>query len=96
MFWTVFGILPFMAASMPLFDVGLISWAGEWIGFVYGLELSLVDILAVAALLSFGPGRIPLWCKLPLLIYIGAAALSMLQAYEPLAASFGATPARSE
>lgn len=89
LFWTVFGILPFMAASMPLFDVGLISWAGEWIGFVYGLELSLVDILAVAALLSFGPGRIPLWCKLPLLIYIGAAALSMLQAYEPLAASFG-------
>ncbi len=88
-FWTVFGMLPFLAAAVPLFDIGIISWAGEWIGFVYSLEITLVDILAIAALLSFGKGRIPAWCKVPLLLYVFAASLSMFQADEPVAASFG-------
>lgn len=90
LFWMAFGLLPFLAAAMPLFDIGIISWAGEWIGFVYGLEITVVDILAVAALLSFDKGRLPLWCKLPLLFYVAAVALSILQADEPVAASFGA------
>lgn len=90
MFWMAFGLLPFLAAAIPLFDIGIISWAGQWIGFVYGLELSLVDILAFAALLSFDKGRLPLWCKLPMLFYVAAAALSIFQADEPVAASFGA------
>lgn len=91
MFWTAFGMLPFFAAALPMFDVALITWAGDWIGFVYSLEITIVDIFALAALLSFAPGggSIPAWCKLPLLLYVGAAALSMLQATQPLAAAFG-------
>lgn len=88
-FWTVFGALPFFAAAIPLFDVGLLSWAGSWVGFVYGLQISIVDILAAAALFSLPRGKLPLWCKLPFLLYILAAALSLLQAAEPVAASFG-------
>lgn len=88
--WTAFGMLPFLAASIPLFDIGIISWAGDWIGFVYGLEVSLVDVLAFAMLLSFERGRIPLWCKLPVLAYLAAVVLSLFQAHEPVAASFGA------
>lgn len=57
---------------------------------MYGLEITLLDILAVAALLSFDRGRIPLWCKLPLLLYIAATVLSIFLAREPMAASFGA------
>lgn len=88
LFWTAFGLLPFLAAALPLFDIGLVSWAGNWIGFVYSLEVTVVDMLALAALFAI-PGRIPWWCKLPLLVYLAAAALSMFQADEPLAASFG-------
>lgn len=90
LFWTLFGMLPFLAAALPLFDIGLVSWAGNWIGFVYSLEVTVVDILALAALFAIPGGRIPWWCKLPLLVYLAAAALSVFQADEPLAASFGA------
>lgn len=83
-------MLPFLAASMPGFGIGLITWADEWIGFVYGLEVSIVDVLAFAALLSFSRGRIPFWCKLPLLLYLATVLLSLFQADEPLAAFFGA------
>lgn len=89
-FWTLFGMLPFLAAALPLFDIGLVSWAGSWIGFVYSLEVTVVDILALAALFAVPGGRIPWWCKLPLLLYLAAAVLSVFQADEPLAASFGA------
>lgn len=91
LFWIAFGTLPFLSAALPLFDIGIATLAGEWIGFVYSLEVTLIDIMAIAALLSFSPGGgpIPAWCKLPLLLYVGATALSMLQAENPLAASFG-------
>ncbi|MBB6468480.1 O-antigen ligase [Aminobacter lissarensis] len=88
-FWIGFGALPFFAAAIPLFDVGLLSWAGRWVGFVYGLQISIVDILAASALFAMPRGKLPLWCKLPFLFYILAAALSLLQAAEPVAASFG-------
>lgn len=88
--WMAFGTLPFLAAALPLFDIGLVSLAGSWIGFVYSLEVTIIDILALAALFAIPGGRIPWWCKLPLLVYVLAAALSIFQADEPLAASFGA------
>lgn len=89
-FWTVFGMLPFFSAAMPMFDMGIVSLAGSWIGFVYSLEVTIIDILAVAAFLALPAGRLPLWCKLPFLAYVVAVTLSIFQADEPLAASFGA------
>lgn len=88
-FWTAFGALPFFAATIPGFDVAFISWAGTWIGFVYGLQISIVDLLAVAAFFALPRQPLPMWCKLPFLFYILAAALSLLQAEQPVAASFG-------
>ncbi|GAA2880182.1 hypothetical protein GGQ99_003930 [Aminobacter niigataensis] len=88
-FWIVFGALPFFAAAIPMFDIGLLSWSGYWIGFVYGLQVTIIDLLAAAVLFTLPRGRLPMWCKLPFLLYIFAAALSLLQADEPVAASFG-------
>lgn len=89
-FWFTFGALPFFASAVPLFDVGIISWAGSWIGFVYALQISIIDILAAAAFFAMPPrGKLPLWCKLPFLLYLLAASLSLFQASEPVAASFG-------
>lgn len=88
-FWIGFGAAPFFAAVAPVFDIGVITWAGHWIGFVYSLEITVVDIMAVAALLAVrGPGT-PLWTKLPLILFVTAAAASMVQAAEPLGAFFG-------
>ncbi|MEJ6781133.1 O-antigen ligase family protein [Aminobacter sp. Piv2-1] len=89
LFWTLFGLLPFLAAALPLFDIGIISWAGEWVGFVYSLEITIVDILALAALLAVPGGPVPWAYKVPLLIYIAVASLSIFQATEPLATTFG-------
>ena len=88
-FWVVFGAAPFFLATVPLFDIGLISWGGYWTGFVYGMELSLLDFLALAAFFSLQRQRTPLVYFAPFLLYLVAAALSMLQAAEPLAAFFG-------
>lgn len=88
-FWVIIGMLPFFSAVFPMFDIGLISWGDHWIGFVYSLELTIVDILALAAFFAL-PGRgLPWWCKLPALFFVIAAGLSMLQADEPLGAFFG-------
>lgn len=87
--WVMVGLLPFLAAALPLFDIGIISWAGDWIGFVYSLEITMVDILALAALLAIPGGPLPWAYKAPLLVYIAAAALSVFQATEPVATTFG-------
>ncbi len=88
-FWIFFGAAPFFLASVPLFDIGLVSWGGRWIGFVYGMELSILDFLALAAFFSLPRQRTPVVYFLPFALYLAAAALSMLQAAEPLAAFFG-------
>lgn len=89
LFWIIFGMLPFFSAVFPMFDIGLISWGDHWVGFVYSLEITIVDILALAAFFAL-PGRgLPWWCKLPTLFFVIAAGLSMLNADEPTGAFFG-------
>lgn len=88
-FWVVFGMLPVVAPVMPLFDIGIITWSDHWIGFVYSLELTILDILALAMFLAL-PGRgLSWWCTLPALFFVAAAGLSVLNADQPLGAVFG-------
>lgn len=89
MFWVCFGAGAFFLATVPLFDIGLISWSDRWAGFVYGVELSVIDFLAILAFFTLPRARTPLLWFVPFALYILAAALSMLQAAEPLAAFFG-------
>jgi hypothetical protein len=88
-FWICFGAAPFFLATVPLFDIGLISWGDRWVGFVYGMELSVIDFLAILAFFTLPRSHTPLLWFAPLVLYILAAAFSMLQAAEPLAAFFG-------
>lgn len=88
-FWVVFGMLPLIAPVLPLFHIGLITWTGRWIGFVYSLELTILDLMAMAMFFTL-PGRgLSWWCKLPALLFLLASALSVLQADHPLGAVFG-------
>lgn len=90
-FWTIFGTLPFLAATLPMFATGVVTFEG-WIGFVYSLEITLLDILAIAGLMSLGARSvsIPFRYTLPVMFFVFTAILSIFQADEPLAAMFGA------
>ncbi|WP_182085897.1 O-antigen ligase family protein [Aureimonas sp. ME7] len=89
LFWVVVGALPFLAPGLPVFDIGLVSWADTWVGYVYGLEVTVLDIAMLAAFFAFRGSPLPLWLKLPALVFGLALALSMGQADEPMAAFFG-------
>lgn len=88
-FWITFGAAAFFLASVPLLDIGIISWGEGWTGFVNGIELSALDFLAVIAFFILPRYKTPFIYFIPFILFILAAAISMLQAAEPLAAFFG-------
>ena len=63
------GLLPFVLAPLHLY-IGPISWSG-WRGPVKGIEVSVLDSIAVALLIVVGPTRMPAVSK------IGLAAISV-------------------
>ncbi len=71
-----FGILPFLVNWANL-DVAIISWA-QWLGYVKGLLLSIIDIIAISVIYVNKRS----WRNLPflglMLAYLLAAILSML------------------
>lgn len=94
------GFLPFAIHALHLY-MAAISWTDwpvtdiaipfgqvEWPGYVKGLEISALDVLALALYLSLPPARHPLPFRLPMVLYFVAASLSLFQAEEPIAASF--------
>ena len=86
-FWILFGFLPFLLPSVPQLDIAIISWP-HWIGLLSGLEVTVVDVFTIAAFFSLPRARSPFPFGLPLLLYILAVCLSVLQADEPVAAIF--------
>jgi O-antigen ligase len=82
MIWIIMGLLPFVLDERHLY-LALVSWAG-WPGYVMGVELSVLDLLAVAIYLSLprtGPSP-PFWISMAL--YFLAAVLAAFQAESPL------------
>lgn len=83
--WAMLGFLPFVLGPWNLY-IAPVSWA-YWPGFVKGLELSLLDAVAVAVLVS-APGRGRVTPKWPFLLYIGAVLLSVLVSGVWIASTF--------
>lgn len=80
------GVLQFVGGLLHL-TVAPISWA-YWPGFAKGVELSLVDAIAVALILA-APARARVaHLRWPILFYILCVLVSMTQADEPQAAFF--------
>lgn len=88
-FWIFFGAAAFFMSSIPLLDIGLINAPDNWVGFVYGLEVSVIDYLAFIAFLILPRHRTPFWFFLPCLVFTGIAAISVSQAMHPTIALFG-------
>lgn len=79
------GFLPFVL-GFPGLDIALVSWP-EWLGFAHGIEVTLIDVLALSLYLGQRKARdVPF--KAVISLYFAAIALSLTQAELPLAASF--------
>ncbi|MDO9383499.1 MAG: O-antigen ligase family protein [Hyphomicrobiaceae bacterium] len=86
-FFILIGILPYLFKSVSGLDVGLISW-NERSGIVSGLELTMVDILAMVIYLSLPRSGQPVPFFAVFGLYFLALCLSMFQAESLLAGSF--------
>lgn len=87
--WFCLGCFPFLLSAIPFFDIGILSWGDQWIGFVHGVEVSAVDFVAILCFLSLKRPRLAVWHLVPLMLWIATAAISMTQAPQPMAAFFG-------
>jgi len=81
--WMLVGFFPFVLTNLH-FYVAVDSWA-EWIGYVHGAEISLLDVLAVALYLSLPASRDGLPFRLSMALYFVAVLFSALQAELPVA-----------
>jgi O-antigen ligase len=79
------GFLPFVLSAGHLY-LAVISW--DWVGYVKGAEISVLDLIALAIYLSLpGPkGGLPFRWSMSL--YFAVTSLSAIQAMYPMAALF--------
>jgi len=87
-FWMLFGLLPFLTPAFSPLDIAIVSWWPHWIGLLSGLEVTAVDIFALAAFFILPPGRNPYRFHYSAALYLLAVSLSVTQAEEPVAALF--------
>jgi O-antigen ligase len=80
--WTVVGLLPFLSS----FDMALVFF-GERPGDTHGIEVALIDWIALTMLIARGRWSRPLPFRAGIAAYIGVAALSVTQAYWALGAA---------
>ena len=86
--WIVLGALPFVSMAMPFLDVALISWGEFWTGYVPGLQVTAVDVIAVFLYFTVRTRTNKISYNIPFLLYLAALSLSVLQAEMPLASGF--------
>src|SRR5271155_3511613 len=83
----VIGCLPFLLSPFHLY-MAAISWE-YWPGYVKGIEISTLDVLALSVIFALPPRTnysIPL--KFPMAFYFIASALSIMQADVPMGSEF--------
>lgn len=87
-FWVLLGIIPFITRVVPLFDIALITWHEFWVGYVPGLQVSAIDLVAIAIYFTVNHQRNSIRYHFPFLLYLAAISLSLFQADMPLASIF--------
>jgi O-antigen ligase len=84
--WILMGFLPFVVGDFHLY-MAAVSWP-LWPGYVKGMEISVLDVLAVAIYLALPTKRFALPFRLSSALYFLAVLLSVLQATVPMATLF--------
>ena len=93
--WVLIGALPFFVGGLGFNEDGgplrsymaVISWP-MWPGYAKGLEVSLIDILALSLLLSLPPPRFSAPMKAAALLYFLTILISAIDAPAPMAVGF--------
>ena len=84
--WTTVGLLPLITAPLHLY-VAPISWA-MWPGYVKGIEVSLLDAVALAICLSAGRDLRQVRMRTPLVLYLCVVAFAVPFSDVPMAGLF--------
>jgi O-antigen ligase len=84
--WMLMGFLPFGLGEFHLY-MAAISWP-QWPGYVKGLEISVLDVLALAMYLSIPRAGKALPFRLSMALYFLAVVLAVFQSAVPIAALF--------
>lgn len=84
--WMLMGFLPFVIAAFHLY-MAVISWPG-WPGYAKGVEISVMDPLALALYLSLPRKGFPLSFRFSMALYFLAVLLSVIQSPVPMSALF--------
>jgi hypothetical protein len=87
-FWILVGIIPFITRVVPFFDVALITWHEFWWGHVSALQVSAIDLIAVALYFTVKHKTNSIRYHFPFLLYLTAISLSVFQADMPLGSVF--------
>ena len=85
--WMLMGCLPFLLTALPRLEIALIAWP-DWPGIAKGIEISALDMLALAIYLSLPRGGEPLPFKVAMGFYLAAVLLSAIHAIVPFATIF--------
>lgn len=84
--WTLLGLFPFILDAAHL-QVAIVSWA-LWPGFVRGIEISAIDVIALSIYLSLPRGKRSVPFLFTMAAYFCAVLLSVFQAGVPEATVF--------
>jgi O-antigen ligase len=86
--WLLIGLIPFIMRAVPVFDVALVSWHEFWTGYISAIQISAIDLIAIAIYFSIRHQTNDIRYHLPFVLYLVALSLSVFQADMPLAAVF--------
>lgn len=86
--WILLALMPFLSVTLKFLDIAVISWDDIWFSYVPGLQISGIDLIAVAMYLAIRHQSNSIRYHLPFILYLTAISLSVLQAEKPLAAIF--------
>ncbi len=81
------GFLLFVLAALPFLDIAVISWP-FWPGHTKGMEITLLDVLALAIYWNSPKSRHPLPFRTAMVFYFLAVLFSVFQAGVPFASAF--------
>jgi hypothetical protein len=86
--WILLGLLPFISLIIPHSDMAIVTWDQIWFSYVPGLQVSAIDLIAIAMYFSIRHKTNKIHYHLPFVLYLAAISLSMISAEEPMAALF--------
>jgi O-antigen ligase len=85
--WLLIGFFPFLLSAVPKLTLSAIAWP-DWPGYVKGLQISALDLYALALFLAFPQLRHKAPFRIPMVLYFLTIGLASAWSQVPTAAVF--------